>query len=81
MQMKEVKSSSISHVGHDPATNQLTVRFTNGGTYIYDGVTTEDHKALMESESIGKHFGQHIRPKFAGKRVATEFPQPVPVAS
>lgn len=68
--MEEVKSSTISHIGHDPATNQLSVKFLNGSTYVYEGVTAEDHKALMEAESIGKHFGQHIRPKFKGQKAA-----------
>ncbi len=60
--MQEVKSSMLTHVGHDPMTNKLTVRFTNGGEYVYDEVTEDEYKDLMEAKSIGAHFAQHIRP-------------------
>ena len=66
--MQEVKSSSISHIHHDSQLKQLTVKFANGGTYTYDGVSADEHKALMESPSIGKHFAAHVRPKYKGKK-------------
>lgn len=70
--MQEVKSSLISHVHHDPATNRLTVRFHNGGTtYDYDGVTPEEFSTMMTAPSVGKHFGQHIRPKYKGVKQAS----------
>lgn len=56
-----VKSSSIASVAHDPATNTLEVQFANGGRYQYEGVTADDHAALLGAASIGKHFQQHIR--------------------
>lgn len=60
-----VKSSQIAAIGHDPATNTLAIRF-NGGQklYHYEGFTAEDFAKFKSAESIGKHFGAHIRGKF-----------------
>lgn len=58
-----VKSSQVKAIGHDPATNTLAVQFAHGAghLYHYPNVTADMHKAFVESESIGKHFGQHIK--------------------
>lgn len=68
--MQVVKSKMLSHVGYDPTTSQLTVKFTNGGTYTYDGVTAEEHAAMMAAPSIGTHFAQNIRTKYKGQKAA-----------
>lgn len=59
-----VVSSQVAAIGHDAATNTLAVQFTRGPghTYHYPGVTAEQHKAFVESDSIGVHFGKHIKP-------------------
>lgn len=62
--MQEVKSSSVSHIGHVGDT--LRVRFVSGLTYDYPGVTAKDFDALRTAESIGKHFAVHIRSKLTG---------------
>lgn len=61
--LSPVQSSQVKAVGHDPATNTLAVQFMHGAGHIYHypNVTAEAHKAFVESESIGKHFGQHIK--------------------
>jgi hypothetical protein len=71
MEMKEVSSSQIHSVGHDPETNTLRIRFKDrthkngvivpGSTYEYDGVPAEVHAGLLAAESVGAHFGTHIR--------------------
>lgn len=62
--MQPVTSSTISHIGHDPNLNRLTIKFHNGGTYSYDGVSADEHKALLNAPSVGKHFAAHVRPKY-----------------
>lgn len=59
-----VESSQVKAIGHDPATNTLAVQFTHGlgSIYHYPGVTAEQHQAFVGAKSIGKHFGQHIKP-------------------
>lgn len=61
--MSAVESSQIKQTGYDPATQTLAVSFTRGtgAIYHYPGVTPEAHAAFVGAESIGKHFGQHIR--------------------
>jgi hypothetical protein len=68
-ELTAVKSGAISHVGYDPATETLTVRFTNGGTYSYPGVPEHVHASLMAAESIGKHFYANVRPHYAGTKL------------
>ena len=65
MDMKNVKSSNLMAIGYDEAKKILAVRF-NSGVWHYEGVSPEQHRALMSAESIGKHFHQNIRTKFKG---------------
>lgn len=67
--MTPVKSSSIEAVAHDPAQHALTIRFRNGTLYRYDGVTADQHAALMRADSIGAHFAQHIRNQFPATKL------------
>lgn len=65
VELKPVKSSNIESVGHDPAKNELIVRFRgtrpeNDRTYHYEGVDAAKHAALIGAESIGKHLNTEI---------------------
>lgn len=59
-----VKSNQVKAIGYDASTQTLAVQFTRGAgaIYHYPNVTPEAHAAFVGSESIGKHFGQHISP-------------------
>lgn len=74
VEMQAVKSSSIAAVGYDQETKELRVQFTRGQTYVYRGVSPEVHKALMDSESIGKHFQANIRNQFTGELLGSVVP-------
>lgn len=65
MERTPVKSSNIKSVGHDPVSNKLHVEFNSGKVFEYDGVTADEHKALMTSESVGKAF-QNIKGRCNG---------------
>ena len=65
--MSGVKSSQIESIGHMGDT--LAVKFKNGGTYHYRGVSTDDFTALQKAESLGSHFSKHIRSKFQGVKI------------
>lgn len=59
--MREVKSSTISHVGYDDTTSTLKVRFKTGGEYHYKNVPKKEHDALLSAESVGKYFIKNIK--------------------
>ena len=63
IEMKPVDSSQVATIGHCPVTNTLAVTFTRGtgAIYHYPDVTAEQHAAFVGAESIGTHFGQHIK--------------------
>lgn len=64
--MIAVKSGNIESVGHDPAKNELHVKFkATGQTYVHSNVKAEHHKALMGAESVGKHYAAVFRGKEA----------------
>jgi hypothetical protein len=60
--MHKVKSSNIEEIGHEGKT--LTVKFTNGGTYEYDGVPADMLHKILTAESPGTFFHQNIKGKF-----------------
>ena len=71
--LSPVKSSQIESIGYDPATKTLACKFSRGAghVYHYHDVTPEMHAKFLAAESIGKFFGQHIKPlKF------TKLPKP-----
>lgn len=59
-----VVSNQVGAIGYDAATKTLAVQFTRGAgaIYHYGGVTPEQHAAFVGAESIGTHFGKHIKP-------------------
>lgn len=64
--MQPVESSQIHSIGHDAASNTLAIRFKNykgepSSLYHYDNFSAADFDAFRSAESIGKHFGQHIK--------------------
>lgn len=66
--LARVESSQIHSIGHDPETNTLAIRFLAkrggnepGSLYHYANFTAEDFKAFSDAESIGSHFGKHIK--------------------
>lgn len=61
--MTEVKSSQLKAIGYCPATKTLACQFLRGDqkTALYPGVEPEQFEAFRTSESLGKHFGAHIK--------------------
>lgn len=61
--LNDVKSSQVKNIGYDPETNTLAVSFTRGAgaVYHYPNVSQDDYEAFIKAESIGIHFGKHIK--------------------
>lgn len=55
------KSSQVTEIGHDPATNTLAVRYSRGGLYHYPDISAARFADLQKAKSIGVHLGQHIK--------------------
>lgn len=69
IKMTPVSSLSIKAIGYDDDTSTLAVQF-DSGIYHYKGVSPEQHDALVNAESIGKHFHLHIKSQYAGQKAA-----------
>lgn len=67
MEWKEVESSQIHSVGYDDATQTLGIRFKPTKSkpiteYHYANVTKGMYDGLVEAESVGRYFGNYIKP-------------------
>ena len=60
--MRDVFSSHVNQVGHDPETNELHVAWDNGKTSIYSDVPPEKFEQVANSWSVGKALHQMIKP-------------------
>jgi len=69
MDRKPVQSSNVAAVGYDESKRLLEVEFTSGSVYQYEGVPPEEHRGLVEAESVGKYFAAVIRKRYQGQRV------------
>lgn len=63
IQLQGVKSSQVKAIGYDEDTKTLAVQFQRGtgAVYHYPNVSPEQHQAFVNAESIGGHFGKHIK--------------------
>lgn len=76
--MKEVESSNIEALGHDPETFELFVRFRGGSTHIYSGVSAIEFDELLIAPSVGSHFHHHIKSTKASRQ--SNDPMPLAMA-
>lgn len=62
--MTPVTSNQVAAIGYDSLTKTLAVTFTRGAgaIYHYPNVEPKVHADFIAAESIGKFFGQHIKP-------------------
>lgn len=61
MEKQEVESSVIHTVGH---TRVLEIEFESGRVYQYFDVPQDIYDNMLQSDSKGRYFNQHIRGKF-----------------
>lgn len=60
MKLLKVESSNLSHIGYEEKSQVLVALFKNGKAYAYKPVSPEQHKAVMEADSIGSAFNKTI---------------------
>jgi hypothetical protein len=69
IELKPVKSSNTEAVGYDEEKQELQIQFKGGGLYAYDSVPAFEHRDLIDARSIGSHFHQKIKDKFATRKL------------
>lgn len=62
-----VGSSNLDCIGYQRGT--VYVRFVKGGCYSYDKVPFNLYQDLLNAESVGQFFHQHVRTSFEYKRL------------
>ena len=58
-----VSSSSLRALGYDAEQQVLEVEFSSGALYRYEAVPPEAVQALLEADSLGRHFNQVFKPQ------------------
>jgi len=67
--MLEVSSTTFSKIGYDPASQELTVVFRDGGeTYTYSGIPAVLFEDMRSAESVGSFYHANIKGKFSETR-------------
>lgn len=62
--MVSVRSSHLKSVGYNPTARTMAVKFNDGGTYHYYGVTPNTHDQFMAAPSKGKFFRRAIKGRY-----------------
>jgi hypothetical protein len=61
MEHSAVTSSMLSSIGYDKGEEILEIKFANGSLYRYEGVPPNEYYDLIQADSVGKHFTQHVK--------------------
>ncbi len=69
MRRTQLSSSAIESVGYDPDTAVLEVEFTSGEVYRYFAVPRSVYRELLEAESPGHYFGEHVRDVYPSEHI------------
>lgn len=67
--MIQVSSSNVESVGYDEANQILYVRFLNGSTYIYKGVSQYEFDGLLNAPSVGSYLHRNIKNTYPYERI------------
>lgn len=71
MKRAPVASSSLRSLGYDAAQQVLEVEFASGALYRYEQVSAAEVQALLEADSLGRHFNQVFKAQhYAYRRIA-----------
>ena len=65
---QSIQSSNLSRI-RQVAGQKLQIEFKSGVTYEYDEVPDEEYEGLIQAESHGKYFDNHIRSVYNYRRL------------
>lgn len=69
-----VSSSNIQAIGYDEDKRILAVEFKSGSIYHYADIGADLALDLVNAESIGRFYSQHVRGKFTGQKMTGHCP-------
>ena len=64
MKRQPLRSSVLKSAGYDPATALLELEFASGDVYRYFAVPPSVFRALVDDDSPGAYFNQHISDRY-----------------
>jgi hypothetical protein len=64
MRVATVESTTLATVAYDKSRKQLQLEFCSQAVYLYFGVPSAVHQALLRAASKGRYFNQTIRGRF-----------------
>jgi hypothetical protein len=64
MSTTTLNSTFLKEASFDSNTSTLTVVFTDGRTYTYQGVDQSIYQGLINADSSSRFFGSNIRGRF-----------------
>jgi hypothetical protein len=67
--MISVQSSNIAALGYDEQNQIAYVRFNNGSTYIYKGVSQAEFNNLKNAPSIGSYLNRNFKNIYSYERI------------
>jgi hypothetical protein len=62
--MERVESSTLEEIGYDESSQEMTLVFVGGETYVYEEVPPMVYEGLRETSSKGQFFNKWIRDRF-----------------
>ena len=62
-------STVIQFFDYDASKRELLIEFRSGRRYVYEDVPDDAHTGLRRSFSKGEYFNEHIRDRYAFRRV------------
>ncbi len=69
MTRQRVSSTSVKSVGYDAGNRILEIELKNGGIYQYFQVPAEEHKSLIDAESVGRYYAKVVKPLYRFRRI------------
>lgn len=64
MDMIPVRSTAMSAIGYDARTMQMKITFAQGETYDFCGVPKHVFEGLLNANSKGTYYNDHIKDRY-----------------
>ena len=69
MQTVDLRSSNLRSASYDDETQELTITFKSGSSYVYSDVSRNIFEGLTAAGSPGRYFADTIKDVFSTRRI------------